>query len=255
MAVTIDPMGGGPQRQRQSSPAGEAVQEIRGLLDFASLVRGRGLLDAPASAEMSSASASTATRFDEGSLFGSATPSHLEPGPEQRQAARGADRAIQNARDGAAIGGAEQSRAKDPRSQTQDQEEVLVGRRDGAATGGRIADFVPQLPAKSDVAMSVPAARARVVPEGKGSGGVADRGEGFGARARYVEQLGPVHVIARKNTMGVELVVRVANIEDDQAEQLEQRLRQAAAEEGAGLAAVRLNGAERPAGSGKTGHG
>jgi len=257
MAVTIDPMRGGPSRQHQSGLAGEGIQEARGILDFASLVRGRGLLDVPPSAAMSPGSASTATRFDEGLLFGKATVAIRELATGQRQAVRNADTASGSLRARGAFLSAESSCAEDPQSRTPaGQEEVLFDLRDGAARVGRgFADVVPQNPARSDAAMSLPVASSRFALEGKGSGSVAARGEGFGSRARYIEQLGPVHVFARKGAAGVEITVRVASMEDDQADGLERQMRHAATEEGAWVSAVRLNGTERPAGSGGTGNG
>lgn len=256
MAVTIDPMRGGPSRQHQSGLAGEAVQESRGILDFASLVRRRGLLDAPSTAAMSSGSASTATRFDEGPLFGKATMASQEPATGQRQAVRNADTANDSLRAPGAFLSAESSRVEDPQSRTPaGQEGMLSPLRERATRGDRLVDLVPQNPARSDAAMDMPVSSGRLAPDAKGSGSVAARGEGFGSRARYVEQLGPVHVIARKGAAGVELTARVANMEEDQADGLERRLLKAAAEEGAWVSAVRLNGADRPSRSGGTGNG
>jgi hypothetical protein len=174
----------------------------------------------------------------------------------QSQSARCAGPASDSARDRTAVMNAEPAGAEERQSRTSvGREQAIFDPGEGYAGAARLADVAAQSPARSDAAPTMLVASGRSLPDGKGAGSVAARGEGLATRARYTAQLGPVHVLARKDPAGIELIVRVANIEGDLTDELEQRLRQAAAEDGAWVSAMRLNGADRPAGSGGTGNG
>lgn len=256
MAVTFDPANGGKQYLHENSHRGVAEPELRGILDFGSVMKTRGLLDAQASTVAIGGATSAATRFDEGSLFGHATSSRREPvvgriaaeSETSHTAKSAADRINGTQRPTTGLRSSSASSGAGTGSNSLAGGEALIGSR----FVQRVFDNRPP----SVSATTVAGAGPRAPSGGKAFGsGAAGSGASLASRARHVEALGPVHVIARNCSNGVELTVRAAGVAGEQADLLERRLRKAAAEEGADVTSVRLNGADRPDRAGRPRNG
>lgn len=123
---------------------------------------------------------------------------------------------------------------------------AVPGGRPMAAQG----DGTPSGAAPRADRLAEPGGRVAALPGSTAEPEASDRGEQGGAarqmRARFVDRLGPVQIVVREDGGMVQLVARVALASAPAANMLERKLREAVAEEGHGLSALRINGEIRP---------
>lgn len=253
MVVSFDPARMGALPARETSPQAAPVSQTRGLLDFGSLMEVRGLLDARRSAAMETGPESAATRFDEGSLFGRATDVRGDfDGKAERS--ESAAEAVTEFPDET---GAARSERETPQSRATDAgvRSASPSAVNDMAVASQLASRASADRSRDMAAMSASPAGGSAASRAQGSGTEVAGRAGLEARACYVEELGPVHVMARNSGDGLQITARVAGGASEQVELIERRLRKAATDDGARVSTVRLNGADRPDGMRRPGHG
>lgn len=254
MALILDPLHAEPRRQHPQPLVNETAPASRGILDFSTVVRARGLLDAAA---LSAAVPATATRFDEGPLFGQATLARRAPDMGRGSAMSDKGCIGSDGRDRSAYAKADTgSSGLEALEPLMDElsDEAAAGFIEPVEGGGRMIQGIEN-PVPKECAAGLRLDPDRWASDAKETAQTSFQDEGTGLRARYVEQWGPIHVTARKTVAGVDLVLRVADLDDDQTEELERRLVKAAGEEAILVSAIRLNGLDRSASSKGSRHG
>ncbi len=221
-------------------PIEDAAQ---GALDFAALVDARG------SRVLAQSAVGGATRFDEGSLFGRAIGAPPCPMPGRADAAstgRGGEE--DRTRPEVMPDGASSSEALRRWAMSQPSSPAVV---DAAApVHSRAASTTANVPI-SIVTTSLRCGRN--VPASVTV--MARRDTDRGARARFVDQLGPAHVVMRVAEGGVQLIARVAGIGEGSSEHVARALDDAVTADGRRLAGLRLNGRDSGWRGGDEDHG
>lgn len=249
MAVIFDPARGGTPYARGGGSGEVPATAARGMLDFGSVIRNRGLLDAQTSAAADPLS--SATRFDEGSLFGHATAAR----PEPEKPCRGIEADKGDSPKAATVmGGGIRGQAVSPSS----SRSAEIARRPGElvvderVAGVRLGNAMPDMRAPNNSAVTIAGLGSRAMSGWKIGGDAGAGGASLAPRAHHRNMPGFVHVVAGKRVDGIELSVRAAGVSAAEADELERRLRETAAEEGASVKAMRLNGADRPNRAGRS---
>ncbi|MEH3101082.1 hypothetical protein [Sphingomonas adhaesiva] len=225
-----------------NGPVPRAVADASpGALDFAAVMDARGSLDR-------SGSMGAATRFDEGPMFG-----HAVAAPRATMRGRAEVRPVEQ-------DAAEARRSSPPPSGTAVPSDRRSPRgvappHDRAATDP-VAPRDPRSAAMraavgTGIATSSPRERAVPATVAAAAGRSADRG----GRARFVDELAPVHVVVRATEEGVRLIARVGGIEADGSASVARALEDAVSADGRRLASLRLNGRDRGSRGGEEEHG
>lgn len=246
MAVSLVPARGDRPYAREGGSEGVPASPARGILDFGSVMKHRGLLDAQALAAADPLS--SATRFDEGPLFGRATAARREPVERRGEAETGKGHCLKAA---TLMRGEIRGQVEAPAFLRSGEIARGLGSLvvDERVAGVRFDNSISDTRALNDLAVNI-AGINPAMSGGKieGDAGARTASPVFRAHQRNMPSF--VHVIASKGADGVELAVRIAGVSAAEADELERRLRETAMEDGASVKAMRLNGADRLKGMG-----